>query len=107
MNARAVSVVGGLPRPRTPMNGQTTSARTSARGRPLRGKASKRGDRAGRSATAQQAAQRRLQAPAFAAEVFALVAPSRKARLDLAPEPSRMIGVHEVAELMDQHVFER
>src|SRR5688572_19974404 len=54
----------------------------------------------------QQAAQRRLQLPAFGVEIVAFVAPGRETRFDLAPEGSRMVGADQVAQFVHQHVFE-
>ncbi len=44
--------------------------------------------------------------PALRTEIVALRTPAGTARLDLAPEPRRMVGVQQVAELVHQHVLE-
>src|SRR5690606_16708381 len=56
---------------------------------------------AGRTATgsAQQGQQRRLQPPALGMEVVACLAPVGAACLHLPPEPARMVGMDQVAQL--------
>src|SRR5690606_39975648 len=51
-------------------------------------------------ASAEQAAQARLQSPSLAVEVLAFLAPGREALLDLAPERGGMVGLQQVAQLV-------
>src|SRR5690606_7184742 len=55
----------------------------------------------------QQLAQPALQGTPLRSQVVAFLAPMRAARRHLAPEPLRVVGVQQVAQLVDQHVFER
>src|SRR3546814_7685519 len=55
----------------------------------------------------QQAPQPGLEPASLGVEIVALRLPIREPRLDFAPERGRVVAVHQVAQLVHQHVLER